>query len=221
MADRTWPTKTECKSYSIGITEVTGASDDFLDAKITEAENIIHNFCEQQFDVYEEAETKYFNGNDNDTLWLSNRLTSLSSVVDSDYDFTSLVELKYGNNFSILESLYPVYGYGPRDRVRDRSNNAKMFMLGVENIEVKGNWGWDEVPKIIKNVAYEIVERLCVMRHDVRQRMTPFEEERMPDGYSYKKGRQNINGYVMDVLDAKLIGLLMPYKWNAIRVEKI
>lgn len=211
-----YPTIAECKAYSTKIPEVTAATDAEITARISEAKRLIHNFCHQEFDVPETAVTKYFNGNDSDILRLFPRCSSLTSVIDNTYNFTALVNLKYGNNYSKLEALYPVYGLGPRYRVRDRSDGAKMFCLGSNNVAVLGNWGWSDVPAAIKEVCIMIVEKLMVKRFDVRQWMTPFESESMPGGYSYRKG-----SFLKMIFDEEIVANLSGYVYEQIGVYRV
>ena len=165
-----WPTIAEIKAYSADVPEVVSAADSTIIGKIDDAKIFIKNYCKQEFDNPEVAgTTKYFNGSDSDVLDLTPRCTVITAVVDSSYDFTSLVTLKYGNNFSYLEADYPVYGYGPRYRVRDRLDpDVKMFMLGSDNIQITGTWGWATIPEDIISACKEIVERLIIKRLDIR-----------------------------------------------------
>ena len=212
-----WPTIVECKAYSADIPEVVASSDSVITGKIDDAKIFIKNHCKQEFDDPEAGTTKYFNGNDSDYLDLFPRCTAITAVVDSSYDFTSLVNLKFSNNFAYLEADYPVSGYGPRYRVRDRDDpNVKMFQLGSENIQVTGTWGWTDVPDDIKNACMEIVERLIMKRLDIRQWMTPFAMERTPDGYSYQK----IKG-IHSILDYQLAQKLDPFVWNLVNISKM
>jgi len=213
-----WPTVAEIKAYSSDIAEVVASSNSVIEGKIDDAKIFIKNHCKQEFDDPEEAgTTKYFNGDESDVLDLFPRCTAVTAVVDSSYDFTSLVNLKYGNNFSYLESDYPVYGYGPRYRVRDRLDpDRKMFMLGSNNIQVTGNWGWAAIPEDIVNICKELVERLIIKRLDIRQWMTPFKSERSPDGYGYSK----VAG-VSSILDYELIQKLDPYIYDLINISKL
>lgn len=213
-----WPTVAECQAYSADIPEVIASSDSVIEGKIDDAKIFIKNHCHQEFDNPEAAgTTKYFNGNDSDYLDLTPRCTAITAVVDSSYDFTSLVNLKYGNGYAYLEADYPVFGYGPRYRVRDRDDpNVKMFQLGSENIQVTGTWGWAEVPDDIKNACMECVERLIMKRLDIRQWMTPFKTERTPDGYGYTK-----NEGMASILDYQLAQKLDPFIWNLVNITRL
>ena len=213
-----WPTITEIKAYSADVPEVVASADGVITGKIDDAKIFIKNHCKQEFDDPEAAgTTKYFNGNDSDVLDLHPRCIAVTAVVDSSYDFTSLVNLKYSNNFSKLEAEYPVYGYGPRYRVRDRLDpDRKMFMLGSNNIEVTGTWGWAAIPEDIINICKQIVERLIIKRLDIREWMTPFKSERTSDGYSYNKSEG-----MSSILDYELIQKLDPYVYNLVNITKI
>lgn len=212
-----WPTVDEIKEYSADIDEVAGADDDVIEGKIEDAKIFIKNHCKQEFDDPEVDETKYFNGDDSDVLDLFPRCTAVTAVVDSSYDFTDLVNLKYGNNFSYLEADYPVYGYGPRYRVRDRLDpDKKMFMLGSNNIQVTGTWGWAAIPEDIINICKELVERLIIKRLDIRQFMTPFKSERTSDGYSYNR----IEG-IHSILDYELSMKLDSFVYDLVNISKL
>jgi len=213
-----WPTVNEIKAYSADVPEVVASSDSVIEGKIDDAKIFIKNHCKQEFDNPEEAgTTKYFNGNDSDVLDLYPRCTAVTAVVDSTYDFTSLVNLKYDNNYSYLEADYPVYGYGARYRVRDRLDpDKKMFMLGSNNIQVTGTWGWDAIPEDIINACKEIVERLILKRLDIRQWLTPFKSERTGDGYSYNKAEAGSS-----ILDYELASKLDPYIYNLANITKL
>ena len=212
-----WPTITECKAYSADIPEIVAPANSVITGKISDAKIFIKNHCKQEFDNPEVAgTTKYFNGNDSDLLDLFPRCTAITAVVDSSYDFTSLVNLKYGDNFSYLEGEYPTYDYGPRFiRRRYEDPSRKLFLLGSENIQVTGTWGWSAVPEDIKNICMEIVERLIMKRLDIRQWMTPFKSERTGDGYSYTK-----SGAGSSILDYELAQKLDPYIFNLINISK-
>jgi len=212
-----WPTIAEIKTYSADIPEIVASADSVITGKITDAKMFIKNHCKQEFDDPEEAgTTKYFNGDDSDVLDLFPRCTAITAVVDSSYDFTSLVNLKYGNNHSYLEGEYPTYDYGPRFiRRRNEDPTRKLFLLGSENIQVTGTWGWATVPEDIKNICMELVERLIMKRLDIRQWMTPFKSERTGDGYSYTK-----SGAGSSILDYELAAKLDPYIFNLINISK-
>jgi len=213
-----WPTIAECKAYSADIPEVVTSSDSVITGKIEDAKIFIKNHCKQEFDDPEAAgTTKYFNGNDSDVLDLFPRCTAVTAVVDSTYDFTGLVNLKYSNNFSYLEADYPVYGYGPRYRVRDRLDpDRKMFMLGSNNIQVTGTWGWASIPEDIISACKEIVERLIMKRLDIRQWMTPFKSERTGDGFSYNKAEAGSS-----ILDYELAQKLDPFIYDLTNITKL
>jgi len=213
-----WPTVAEIKSYSSDIPEVVASSDSVIEGKIEDAKIFIKNYCKQEFDNPEAADTtKYFNGDDSDVLDLYPRCTAVTAVVDSSYDFTGLVNLKYGNNYSYLEASYPVYGYGARYRVRDRLDpDKKMFMLGSNNIQVTGTWGWAAIPEDIVNACKEIVERLIMKRLDIRQWLTPFKSERTGDGYSYNKAEAGSS-----ILDYELAQKLDPYVYDLANISKL
>lgn len=213
-----WPTVSDIKSYSADIPEVVASSDSVINGKIDDAKIFIKNYCKQEFDNPEAAgTTKYFNGDDSDVLDLYPRCSAVTAVVDSTYDFTSLVNLKYGNNYSYLEANYPVYGYGARYRVRDRLDpDKKMFMLGSNNIQVTGTWGWVAIPEDIISACKEIVERLIIKRLDIRQFMTPFAAEHTSDGYSYQK----IEG-IHSILDYELSAKLSPYIYDLVNISKL
>jgi len=214
-----WPTIAECKAYSADIPEVVASADSVITGKIADAKIFIKNHCKQEFDNPEEAgTTKYFNGNDTDLLDLFPRCTAITAVVDSSYDFTSLVNLKYSNNFAYLEGEYPTYDAGPRF-IRSRNNedpSRKLFLLGSNNIQVTGTWGWAAVPEDIENACMEIVERLIMKRLDIRQWMTPFKSERVSDGYSYQKNAAGSN-----ILDYELSAKLDPYIFNIMNISKV
>ena len=218
-----FPTSAECKVYSEGIPEVVNATNDSLASKIIEAKRLIHNFCCQEFDVNMEATTKYFNGNDSDTLQIYPRCYSLDSVIDSTYNMTDLLNLKYGNNFSKLEALYPIYGLGPRYRVREGIGPySKMFVMGSNNIEITGDWGWASVPDDVKIACMMIVEKLMIKKLDVRQWATPFETESMPGGYSYSKGNfKTGGGFLRMIFDEEILMMLLPYQWSQLGVYKV
>ena len=213
-----WPTIAEVKDYSSDIAEVVASSDSVIEGKIDDAKIFIKNHCKQEFDNPEVAgTTKYFNGDDSDVLDLFPRCTAVTAVVDNSYDFTGLVNLKYGNNYSYLEASYPVYGYGARYRVRDRLDpDKKMFMLGSNNIQVTGTWGWAAIPEDIVNACKEIVERLIMKRLDIRQWMTPFKSERTGDGYSYNKAEAGSS-----ILDYELAQKLDPYVYDLSNISKL
>jgi len=213
-----WPTIAEIKAYSSDIPEVVASSDSVITGKIEDAKIFIKNHCKQEFDNPEVAgTTKYFNGDDSDVLDLFPRCTAVTAVVDTSYDFTSLVNLKYGNNYSYLEASYPVYGYGARYRVRDRLDpDKKMFMLGSNNIQVTGTWGWSAIPEDIVNACKEIVERLIMKRLDIRQWLTPFKSERTGDGYSYNKAEAGSS-----ILDYELAQKLDPYVYDLSNISKL
>ena len=212
-----WPTVSECRAYSADIPEIVASANSVITGKISDAKIFIKNHCKQEFDDPEEAgTTKYFNGNDTDLLDLFPRCTAITAVVDSSYDFTSLVNLKYGDNFSYLEGEYPTYDAGPRFiRRRYEDPSRKLFLLGSENIQVTGTWGWATVPEDIKNICMEIVERLIMKRLDIRQWMTPFKSERVSDGYSYTKSEAGSS-----ILDYELAQKLDPYIFNLINISK-
>ena len=212
-----WPTISEIKAFSSDIPEVVNSSDSVITGKINDAKIFIKNHCKQEFDNPEVAgTTKYFNGDESDVLDLHPRCTAVTAVVDETYDFTDLVNLKYGNNFSYLEADYPVYGYGPRYRVRDRLDpDKKMFMLGSNNIQVTGTWGWEAIPEDIISACKEIVERLIMKRLDIRQWMTPFKSERSLDGYSYEKQQSS------NILDYELAQKLDKYIYDLMNISKL
>ena len=212
-----WPEISDIKAYSADIPEIVASANSVVAGKIADAKIFIKNHCKQEFDDPEEAgTTKYFNGNDTDLLDLFPRCTAITAVVDSSYDFTSLVNLKYGDNFSYLEGEYPTYDYGPRFiRRRYEDPSRKLFLLGSENIQVTGTWGWSAVPEDIKNICMELVERLIMKRLDIRQWMTPFKSERTGDGYSYTK-----SGAGSSILDYELAQKLDPYIFNLINISK-
>lgn len=212
-----WPTITECKAYSKDIPEIIASSNDVIEGKIEDAKILIKNHCKQEFDNPEIDKTKYFDGDDSDVLDLFPRCTIVTAVVDNSYDFTSLVNLKYSNNFSYLEAEYPSYGYGPRFRVKSRLDpNKKMFMLGSNNIQVTGTWGWPAIPEDIINICKEIVERLIIKRLDIGQWMTPFKSERVSDGYSYTKAEG-----LSSILDYELATKLDKYIYDLINISKL
>jgi len=210
-----WPTATECKDYSADIPEVSRALTSTVEGKIEDAKILIKRYCKQEFDVKEEGGTKYFNGNDSNVLDLFPRCYAITSVVDESSDFTSLVNLKYGNNFSYLEAEYDVSDLGPRFRVRTDSF-TKMFVLGSNNIQVTGNWGWAFIPDNIINVCKQLVERLIIKRLDIREWMTPFKSERTSDGYSYNK-----TDGLSSILDYELADKLNEFVYDLIGVYRI
>ena len=214
-----WPTIEECQEYSADIPEIVASADSVITGKITDAKIFIKNHCKQEFDNPEVAgTTKYFNGKDSDLLDLFPRCTAITAVVDSSHDFTSLVNLKYSNNFAYLEGEYPTWDSGPRFIRSRRSDDPgrKLFLLGSENIQVTGTWGWDAVPEDITNACMEIVERLIMKRLDIRQWMTPFKSEKVSDGYSYQK-----NDAGSSILDYELAQKLDPYIFNLINISKV
>lgn len=213
-----WPTIAEIKEYSADIPEVVASSDSVITGKINDAKIFIKNHCKQEFDNPEAAgTTKYFNGNDSDILDLIPRCTAITAVVDSDYDFTSLVNLKYDNNYSYLEADYPLHWLGPRYRIPNRKDpSRKMFQLGSKNIQVTGTWGWAAIPEDIVSACKEIVERLILKRLDIRQWMTPFRSERTGDGYSYNKAEAGSS-----ILDYELAQKLNPYVYDLMNITKI
>ena len=212
-----YPTASECKAFSDNIPEVVNASTESLNARISEAIELIHNKCGQKFDENEVNTTKYFNGNDSNVLTLYPRCYKLISVYNDGYNLTDIVNLKYGNNFSKLEAIYDVYDLGPRYRVSNiMKEYGKVFLAGSNNIKVTGDWGWSAIPETIKLVCMMIVEKLMIKRLDIRQWATPFETERTPDGYSYTKG-----SFIKMIFDDEVYNLLYPYIYDLVGVYKI
>lgn len=212
-----WPTVAECKAYSADVPEVANAEDSVIEGKIDDAKIFIKRHCKQEFDSKEESATKYFNGNDTDTLDLYPRCYAITSVADNSYALTDLVNLKFGNNFSTLEADYPIASLGLRYR---RSRAAvegfdRMFSFGSNNIKIVGNWGWEAIPDDIINACKQIVERLTIKRLDIREWTTPFQSERTPDGYSYTK----IIG--ASILDYELASKLNDYIYDLISITKL
>lgn len=212
-----YPTVDECKAFSDGIVEVTGASDDAITGQINAAKNLIHIYCKQDFEENDLETTKKFNGNDSDSIDLLPRCYSLTSVIDSGYDFTDIIELKYGNNYSYLEAIENINDLGPRYRLRDTQKlYNKTFVYGTNNIEVTGDWGWSSVPDDIKNICMELVERLMIKRLDVRQYASPFSSERTPDGYSYQRDDK-----LSAIFDFEIKIRMNKYVWQPISIERI
>jgi len=209
-----WPTALQCKAYSADIPEVANAAESVITGKIEDAKILIKRYCGQEFDNPEVGVTKYFNGNDGDVLDLYPRCYAVTSVVDTSYPLTDLVNLKYGNNFSYLEAEYEVMDLGARYRVR--TSTDKMFALGSNNIKVTGNWGWATIPVDIINICKELVERLIIKRLDIRQWTTPFQSERTPDGYGYTK---QVGG--SSILDYELALKLNEYIYDLVSITKL
>ena len=88
-------------------------------------------------------------------------------------------------------------------------------MLGSNNIQVTGTWGWEAIPEDIISACKEIVERLIMKRLDIRQWMTPFKSERSLDGYSYEKQQSS------NILDYELAQKLDKYIYDLMNISKL
>lgn len=210
-----WPTVTECKEYSANIPEIVNADSSVIEGKIEDAKIFIKRHCKQEFDKKETSISKYFNGNDSDTLDLYPRCYAITAVVSNSYSLTDLVNLKYGNNFSYLEAEYEIADLGARFGVRTKGFD-RTFPLGSNNIKITGDWGWTDVPADIKNICKELVERLVIKRLDIRQLLTPFQSERTPDGYGYTK---QVGG--TSILDYELALKINEYVYDLISITKL
>ena len=213
-----WPTVAECKAYSANIPEVANADTSVIEGKIEDAKIFIKQYCKQEFDSKEEGVAKYFNGNDSESLDLYPRCYAMTIALDGSYDMTDLVNLKYGDNFSYLEAVYPAdsWEFNPRVRIRIGEDSfIKMFPFGSNNIKVTGNWDWSAIPNNIINACKEIVQRLVIKNLDIRQWLTPFQSERTPDGYSYSKQVGS------SILDYELALKLNNYVYDLVNVAKL
>lgn len=203
-----WITKAEAKAYSANVPEVTGATDAYLDAVILRAESLIKNWTEQDF-TSELAVTKLENGNGASSFWLNKRLYAVTALIVDTSVLTDFVYLEFGDNFSTLK-FDPDPSYAYRSYRSYKSNYTYSFSYGVDNISIKGDWGWASIPDEMKVLDKMLVERLCIADANNRITASPFMSERIGD-YSYSK---TFDLKMSSICDGEMLGLINKYQWQ-------
>jgi len=208
-------TKDQCKSFSSDIPEVANGTDDFLDARIIEAEFIIEYLTGQEFDSNETETEKTYDGNGKDILFLRKRLYTLDAFTIDDVSYVTEIALEYDVDFACIKL-----------DIDEASENRMKFFYGwskgsffpfaTQNLGITGDWGWSSIPEEIKTLCKKLVENLAINRKNIRTVISPFMSERIGD---YQYTRQSAEALqkrlILDgVLDSQSLLYINKYLWK-------
>ena len=149
------------------------------------------DYCSSLIDAYvgfsfvkEEDKTIYVDGEGRNKIALPKRIYNIISVRNTD-------------GYSYINSTLRIVG----ERQKHILNTYETFSEGFDNIEVRGDFGWDTVPEdvincliVLCNGNYNILNDAETMEHS----SGPFESEKIGDySYSLKKQINNVTGELL------------------------
>lgn len=149
------------------------------------------DYCSSLIDAYvgfsfvkEEDKTIYVDGEGRNKIALPKRIYNIISVRNTD-------------GYSYINSTLRIVG----ERQRHILNTYETFHEGFDNIEVRGDFGWDTVPEDVINCLIVLCNGNYNILNDAEKMESssgPFESEKIGDySYSLKKQINNVTGELL------------------------